>query len=44
MHAERELIDAVADCDADTDNGGKNRGGIDNRTDASRGFRAEAQR
>ena len=41
MHTERELIDTVTDGHADTDNRRQNRGGVDNRTDASRGFRAE---
>ena len=41
MHTERELINAVTDSHADTDNRRQNRGGVDNRTNASRGFRAE---
>ena len=40
MHAERELIDTVTDGHADADNRGQDCGGVDNRTNASRGFGA----
>ena len=41
MQSECELIDPVADCDADTDDGGKNRCRINYRTNAPARLRSK---